>query len=197
MGDSDMKFPLEPLIVTKNMKEIKEKFDGPQEDASKSQRRREALETRKLASTLIGLSTARLEQLPLDSALRDAIEDARRIRSNVARKRQMQYVAKLMRRIDLEPVIAGLEVFENEARHLAARQHRTEAWRDHLLTSGDTAMGELMEQRRDADGQAIRQLLRNAQREAAAGKPPAAARSLFRLLRELDETAPLPAIANR
>lgn len=192
-----MKFPLEPLIIAKNMKEIKEKIEGLHEDASKSQRRREALETRKLASKLIGLNTARLEQLPLDNSLRDAIADARRIRSHVARKRQMQYVAKLMRRIDLEPLIAGLDAFENEARHLAARQHRTEAWRDHLLTSGDDAMGELMEQRRDADGQAIRQLLRNARREAAAGKPPAAARSLFRLLRELDETTPLPAIKTR
>jgi ribosome-associated protein len=179
------------------MKEIKEKFEEPQEDASKSQRRRDALEIRKLASKLIGLSPARLEQLPLDHSLRDAIEDARRIRSNVARKRQMQYVAKLMRRIDLDPLIAGMEAFENEARHLTARQHRAEAWRDHLLTSGDGAMGELMDQRRDVDGQAIRQLLRNARREAAAGKPPAAARSLFRLLRELDETATLPAITIR
>ena len=176
------------------MKEIKEKIEGLHEDASKSQRRREALETRKLASKLIGLNTARLQQLPLDNSLRDAIEDARRIRSHVARKRQMQYVAKLMRRVDLEPVVAGLEAFENEARHLTARQHRAEAWRDHLLMSGDGAVGELMEQRRDADGQAIRQLLRNARREAAAGKPPAAARRLFRLLRELDETTPLPAI---
>ena len=75
---------------------------------------------------------------------------------------------------------------------MTARQHRAEAWRDRLLEEGDGAVGALLDSRRDADGQAIRQLLRNAGREAARNKPPAAARTLFRLLRELDEREPLP-----
>ena len=91
-----------------------------------------------------------------------------------------------------KPLLDALDGFETEARQLNARHHRSEAWRDHLLERGDPAVGQLMELRRDADAQAIRQLLRNAGREAARGKPPSAARALFRLLRELDETDPLP-----
>ena len=78
------------------------------------------------------------------------------------------------------------------ARQLTARQHRVENWRDFLLISGDTALGKLLQQRREADGQAIRQLIRNAQREVSRGKPPASSRALFRLLRVMDEDTPLP-----
>ncbi len=75
---------------------------------------------------------------------------------------------------------------------MTARQHRSEAWRDFLLKSGDTALEQLLVQRRDADAQAIRQLIRNTHNEARREKPPASARALFRLLRDMDEKAPLP-----
>jgi ribosome-associated protein len=178
-------------MVGKNMKESKPAGEAP-EDVSKSQKRREALEIRTLAARLIGLSPAQLAQVPLDDHVRAEIEQARRIRSNVARKRQMQFVAKLMRRSDPAVIHAALAAFDQEARQLTARQHRSEAWRDHLLAAGDAAIGELLQQRRDADGQALRQLVRNALREARADRPPAAARALFRELRALDETEPLP-----
>ena len=160
--------------------------------ASKSQRRRDALETKSLASELIKLNAARLGRVPLDDSVRSAIMEARQIRSNVARKRQLQYVAKLLRRIDPEPIIQTLEGFDGEARQLTGRQHRSEAWRDFLLESGDQAVGVLMQQRDDVDTQVIRQLIRNAQKETARGKPPASARAIFRLLREMDEAEPLP-----
>jgi ribosome-associated protein len=160
--------------------------------ASKSQRRREALELKSLASDLIKLSPARLGRVPLDDAVRSAIMEARQIRSNVASKRQLQYVAKLLRRTDPGPIVRTLEDFEGEARQLTGRQHRVEAWRDLLLESGDQAVSVLMKQRNDADTQSIRQLIRNTHKEAARGKPPAAARALFRALREMDEMDPLP-----
>jgi len=160
--------------------------------ATKSQRRRDALETKSLASELIKLSAARLGRVPMDDSVRSAIKEARQIRSHVARKRQLQYVAKLLRRIDPEPIVQTLEGFDNEARQLTGRQHRSEAWRDFLLESGDQAVGVLMQQRDDVDTQALRQLIRNAQKESARGKPPASARAIFRLLREMDESEPLP-----
>jgi ribosome-associated protein len=172
----------------------KENHFEEQQAASKSQRRREALETRSLASELIKLSAARLSRVPLDNAVRSAIMEARQIRSHVAGKRQLQYVAKLLRRIDPEPIIQTLEGFDGEARQLTGRQHRTEAWRDFLLESGDPAVGVLMQQRNDTDTQAIRQLIRNAHKEAARNKPLASARALFRLLREMDESELLPPV---
>jgi len=159
---------------------------------SKSQRRRDALELKSLASELIKLSQAKLGRVPLDEGVRAAIMEARQIKSNVARKRQMQYVAKLLRRDDPEPIFLALESFENEAKQLTGRQHRSEAWRDFLLESGDPAISLLMKQRMDIDTQAIRQLVRNARRESEKSKPPASARTLFRMLREMDEKEPLP-----
>jgi len=159
---------------------------------SKSQRRRDALEIKSLALELINLSQSRLGQVPLDETVRAAIMDARQIRSHVARKRQLQYVAKLLRRDDPEPILSALERFDTEARELVGRQHRSEAWRDFLLEAGDSALGALIKYRPDTDIQAIRQLVRNAAREAARNKPPVAARSLFRLLREIDQKENLP-----
>ena len=172
----------------------KENHSGEQPLASKSQRRRDALELKSLAAELIKLSAARLGRVPLDDSVRSAIMEARKIRSNVARKRQLQYVAKLLRRTDPEPIVKTLEEFDGEARQLTGRQHRSEAWRDFLLESGDQAISLLMKQRMDTDTQAIRQLLRNARRESEKSKPPASARTLFRILREMDEKEPLPPI---
>jgi ribosome-associated protein len=174
------------------MPESKELFSESSEAVSKSQRRRDALELKSLARDLIAMGAPRLARVPLDEELRAAVDDARRIRSNVARKRQLQFVAKLLRRIDPEPIKQALEAIENDARQLTVRQHRTEAWRDYLLESGDLAVSELMQVRHGADAQVIRQHIRQARSEATRDKPPAAARALFRLLREMDEAAPLP-----
>jgi ribosome-associated protein len=192
MAGSDIKFPLSLGMLVNNMPEIKESFDKTNAELSKSQRRRDALELKSLARSLIDLSASRLDRMPLEQDLRDAVDQARRIRSNVARKRQMQFVAKLLRRADAEPIIEAMAALEQVDRQLTARQHRAERWRDYLLEAGDAGVSELLRIRRGADAQAIRQLIRNAHNEAARERPPAASRSLFRLLREMDEDEPLP-----
>lgn len=174
------------------MERRKKKLSEQSAVVSKSQRKREARELKSLAGQLIGLSTAQLAQVALEDPLREAVEEARQIRSNVARKRQLQFIAKLLRRTDATGIFESIEAFDKEARQLTARQHRSEAWRDYLQESGDAALGQLLASRQDADAQAIRQLLRNAHREAQKGKPPASLRRLFRLLRDLDEADPLP-----
>lgn len=175
--------------------EGKEKFLQEPLPVSKSQRRRDALEVKSLARELINLDQAKLGRVPLDDDVRAAVVEARGMRANGARKRQMQYVAKLLRREDLEPVLLALEKFDGEARELTGRQHRCEAWRDFLLEKGDSAVGELVQCRADTDTQAIRQLVRNAAREAASNKPPAAARTLFKLLHAMDQAESLPAVS--
>lgn len=174
------------------MSRRKEKVSDEPGIVSKSQRKREAQELKSLAGQLIGLSKARLAQVPLEGAVREAVEEARQIRSHVARKRQLQFIAKLLRRTGATEIFESVEAFNTEARQLTARQHRSEAWRDFLLESGDVALGQLLEKRHDADAQSIRQLLRNAHREAQLGKPPTSLRALFRLLRDLDAMTPLP-----
>ena len=73
---------------------------------------------------LIALAPAKLAQVPLDEQVRSEIDRARGIRSNVARKRQLQYVAKLLRRGDMAPVSEALDSFDGEAKQLNARHHR-------------------------------------------------------------------------
>jgi ribosome-associated protein len=174
------------------MPEGKEISTESGQEISKSQRRREALELKTLARKLIGMSPTRLARIPLEPPLRAAVDEARRIRSNVAGKRQLQYVAKLLRQCDHEPISTAVADLDRDAQQLTARQHRAENWRDYLIDSGDPALSRLLQQREDVDIQAIRQLVRSARAQAASGKAPAAARSLFRLLRDMDQGTPLP-----
>jgi ribosome-associated protein len=159
---------------------------------SKSQRKREAHALFDLGRELVNLNAKALAGLPLDPALRAAVDEARGIKSHVAHKRQLQYIARVLRGMDCEPIRAALGALRSAARQLTAQHHRAEAWRDRLLGEGDTALQELIESHGLTDAQTLRQLVRNAQREARLSKPPAAARKLFRLLRELDARQPLP-----
>lgn len=159
---------------------------------SKSQRKRDARILFELGRSLVRLDTASLARLPLDAPLREAIGEARAIKSHVAHKRQLQYIARLLRGMDAEPIQQGIEALQMEARQATARHHRVEAWRDRLLSEGDGALQELIAGAGHLEMQSLRQLVRNAQREAERGKPPAAARKLFKLLRELDAAQPLP-----
>ncbi len=152
---------------------------------SKSQRKREALALLDLARNLTDLEAGALLRLPLDEDLRTAIDQARSIRSNVARKRAVG------------PVLEALERLRTEARGLAAAHHRVEAWRDELIADGDAAVQRLVEAQYHAHAQTLRQLTRNARREARLGLPAAAARKLFRALRAIDDESPLPPVGGK
>ncbi len=165
---------------------------GAEGTISKSQRKREAHERLDLGRRLVGLPLSLLEELPLEAEVRQAVDFARSIKSRVARKRQLGYLARLLRGVDVGPLLEALERQQGAARETNARHHRCEAWRDALLENGDAALAVLAGSRRDLDPQATRALLRNARREAERSKPPASARKLFRLLRELDEKKSLP-----
>jgi ribosome-associated protein len=177
------------------MNRRKEKLSQETEFISKSQRKRDAQVVKSLAIELIKLNPSQLAAVPLDESTREAVHEARQIRSNVAGKRQLQFIAKQLRRIDISPIRETIDSFQNQARQQTHRLHRVENWRDFLLESGDSALGKFLQQQPDTDGQAMRQLIRNAQREASNGKPPASSRALFRLLRDLDKNTPLPPIS--
>lgn len=167
---------------------------------SRSQQRRDALEVLELARQLAQLTPQQLDRLPISDALRPHIDETRRITSHIAHKRQLQYLAKQMRKEDDEALHAirdALDVHGDAAREEAARLHRAERWRDRLIDEGDTALAELLDAHPDADRQRLRQLARNAHEERNRNKPPHAYRELFRELRELlaesaDDGGPAP-----
>ncbi len=155
---------------------------------SRSQQRREALEVLELARQLSELTPQQLSRLPVPDGLLPHIAETRRITSHVAHKRQLQYLAKQMRREDdatLEAIRDALDVNGNAARVEAAMLHRAESWRERLIADGDAALGELLADYPQADRQHLRQLARNAHEEKLRNKPPHAYRELFRELREL------------
>lgn len=155
------------------------------EEISKSQRKRDMHALQALGQQLVELPKEQFEKITLEESLRDAIIDARHIRQHGARKRQLQYIGKIMRSIDADPIQEQLNTIQGHSSQAIQALHNIERWRDRLLEEGDNALEELVKQHPQADRQYLRQLLRNAQKETLANKAPKSARALFRYLREL------------
>lgn len=156
--------------------------------SSRSQQRREALEVLELAEKLASLTPTQLSKLPIPDDLLPHLEQTRKITAHIARKRQLAFLAKQMRREDDETLEAIRDALDEDgvaARREIAALHRVEAWRERLLADGDAALAELLEEYPSADRQHLRQLVRNAHEEKLRNKPPRAFRELFRELRTL------------
>ena len=155
---------------------------------SRSQQRRDALEVLELAEKLASLTPTQLAKLPIPEDLLPHLEHTRKITAHIARKRQLAFLAKQMRREDDEALEAIRDALDEDgvaARREVAAMHRVEAWRERLLADGDAALAELLEEHPAADRQRLRQLVRNANEEKLRNKPPRAFRELFRELRTL------------
>ena len=157
-------------------------FDHP----SKSQKKREMHALQDLGEELVALPQDRLNKLDLPDALYDAVMDARRFTKHEARRRQMQYIGKIMRDIDTDPIAEQLAEIKGESDTAKAHFHALERWRDRLLAD-DAALTEWLAQHPSDDIQQLRNLIRNARKEAADNKPPKSSRLLFRWLREQTE----------
>lgn len=155
---------------------------------SRGEQRRQALAVLGLAQQLVAQSEATLARIPMDDDLRDLVLASRKITAQIARKRQIQYLAKHMRRRDddaLAVIRAALEHDKADGRREAQALHQVEYWRDRLIDEGDDALAELLAAHPHADRQHLRQLARNARTERLQNRPPHAFRDLFRELRTL------------
>ena len=165
------------------------------QDISKSQRKRDAKKLQGLANTLLQMPESEFSALPLPEALDSALRQGRMIKSHGARKRQMLFVAKLLRKHDATPILAAIEQIQDQSRHNTLRFHVLEQWRDRLIALGDETLAEFCRVNPAADRQQIRQLIRNARKERDDGKPPVSQRLLFKLLRNLDDQNQIAAAA--
>ena len=156
---------------------------------SRSEQRRAALDVLELGEQLVAMTATQLGRLPIPEELLPHIRETQRITSFGARKRQLAYLAKQMRKLDDEALDAIRDAMSKDgeaARRETAALHRVEALRDALLgDDGDAALTDLLAAHPPADRQQLRQLLRNVREERAKNKPPRAFRELFRVLREL------------
>lgn len=158
---------------------------------SKSQLKRDAEAQQAIGKKLVELPKDKLKQLHLEEALMEAILEAKRITANGAIRRQLQYIGRLMRDTDTAPIVEQLEKWEGKHQQENARFHVLERWRERLIhetSAHSDALQEFVTAYPHADIQQLRTLIRNAQKEAAANKPPKSSRELFKLLREISET---------
>ena len=161
--------------------------DWPDERPSKSRLRRDAEELQALGRELVDLPASALAAMPLPDTLREAVMQARTITAHGGRRRQLQYIGKLMREVDATPIRDALAQRERQSRTAARRFQQLEELRDRLLHDGDEAVEAVCARYPGAERQRLRQLLRQARKEQERQQPPKSARQLFRYLRELDE----------
>lgn len=158
------------------------------EGPSKSQIKRQLHALQTMAEQLVTLPRGELEQLGLGEATWTAIDETARIKDQRALRRHYKRIAGCLARENTEPLQSLLDGRARREREASARHHWLEHWRERLIAEGDAALGEFLDAYPAADRQALRQLVRAAQRDVERAKPDAP-RRLFRLLRDIVDAA--------
>ncbi|MGL5757520.1 ribosome biogenesis factor YjgA [Plesiomonas sp.] len=158
---------------------------------SKSEIKRDAEALKVLGQELISLGRQALSRIPLDDELRVEIELAQKIKKEGLR-RQVQFIGKMLRSRDVEPIITALDKMKNRHNQQIALFHKFEHIRDRLIENGDADLQLVLNDFPNADRQHLRNLVRSAVKERAESKPPKAYREIFQYLKELAEQRELP-----
>jgi ribosome-associated protein len=155
---------------------------------SKSELKRQSQGLQDLGEQLIGLPQAEFDEIDLPEALRDAVALARRITAHGGLYRQKQYIGKLMRNIDAEPIRRALEARNLRQRSETLRLRKVEAWRAKLIDADGEAfsvgLDELLAECPGIDRRTVTRLASQARHERERGQPPRSSRELFAVLRD-------------
>lgn len=170
--------------------EFEEEYERP----SKSQRKREMTALQKTGEQLVNESADRVKRTPMPENLREAILECQRIRNHEGRRRQLQYIGKIMRSLNEETIATinrTIESWRGQSKADTLLMHALENQREKLLAD-ERALTEFLHKYPQADIQQLRTLIRNAKKETAANKPPKAYREIYRLLKQIMTAPPLP-----
>ncbi len=161
-------------------------------ETSKTDLKRESAQLQALGEELLNLRAGLFDSLALPDKLVDALAEAKRITNFEGRRRQMQYIGKLMRQLEdetLQAVRDALEVQRQGSAQEAAALHEAEGWRDRLIAD-DAAVGQWLQSHPGTDSQQLRALVRQARKDAQPEKPGEALRhgrayrEIFQLVKE-------------
>ena len=152
---------------------------------SKTKAKEEVEALQELGKRLVGVGNDRLKKLDIPETLRDAVLEAKKISSHGALRRQMQYIGKLMRDVETDPIQEMLDELDGISNKANARFHALEKLRDRLIAD-ESVMTTLKNDYPELDVSALRTLRRNAIKEQAEQKPPKAYRAIFQLLKSLE-----------
>jgi ribosome-associated protein len=164
-----------------------DEFDQEYERPSKSELKRQSNELQKLGEQLIEAPRDRVKRVPMPDEVKDAILMAQTITNHEGRRRQLQYVGKMMRSLEEEEVAViqrTIESWKGTSKAEAAALHALERRREKLLAD-DKALTQLLGEHPELDVQHLRTLIRNARKEQAENKPPKAYREIFQILKDL------------
>lgn len=177
------------MIKNNDSSELQNQVDDSieNEPKSKSAIKREMTNLQKLGEELVNLPSAKLAKIILPEELDEAIMLARRLKSREGKRRQLQYIGKLMRTVDSTAIQEKLESFHQDSKSFRQAQQQLEQWRDRLILEGDAAISMLLTENPELDRQHLRQLIRQAKKEATENKPPAASRKIFKYLRDAND----------
>ena len=175
---------MKPKKTTKDTELANEQISEADLLPSKTKLKAEADSQQALGVRLTELPKDRLLKLNLPEDVVTAILDTKKITANGAIRRHRQYLGRLMREIDTAPITEQLARWEGKHTAENAYFHGLERWRDRLINDAN-ALSEFMALHPTTDSQQLRALIRNAQKEQAADKPPKSSREIFKLLREI------------
>jgi ribosome-associated protein len=153
----------------------------PYASPSKTKLKKDMHALQEIGERLVELDAKKLAEFDLPENLADAIRFARTIDKHGARRRQLQYIGKLMRQVDVSPIQEKLATWHQTSLQQTARLHHLERWRERLLND-DAAFTEFAQKHPNADLQQLRVLIRNTHKEKATNKPPKSYRLLFQAL---------------
>ena len=154
------------------------------EPPSKTQRKKDMHALQDIGEQLVELERKKLIEIDLPEILLDALVQAQQIKKHGGRRRQLQYIGKVMRKIDVLPIQEKLNAWRQSSVQQTARLHQLERWRERLLTD-EQAFTEFAQKYPAADIQHLRALARNALKEKKANKPPKSFRLIFQELQTI------------
>ena len=158
---------------------------------SKTQKKQVMAELQALGERMVALNETQIAAIEMPDFLREAVLEARAIKSHEARRRQMQYIGKLMRDVDPAPIRERISQWDGQSASNVAHEHAITRWRTQLLLDDD-ALTDFARRYPRTDLRHLRSLVRNAREEHLAGKPPKSYRELFKMLRETLDAPPAP-----
>ena len=158
-----------------------------EEYKSKTQIKEEMLALKDLGAALLDVPKSVYDSFPIPDELDEAIQTSHRIKSHIAKKRQLQYIGKVIRGIDYQPIQAAYDEWKNGRKKLSHEHHKIEELRDQLIDGKQEVLNRLISEHPECDIQQIRQMIRAAHQEKKLQKPPKHYRKLFKYLRQLKD----------
>ncbi|WP_394129352.1 ribosome biogenesis factor YjgA [Shewanella maritima] len=178
------------MKIVGDSEHFQQPFDHDEDYVSRTEFKKESEQAQALGMKLIALSKSQLDKMELDEFLYDAVLKTKSIKPKTeAYRRHLQYIGKLMRGFDHQPIEATLAKVLNKNNNVAAQVQIIEKLRDRLLSEGDSHIQALLDEHPQLERQKLRQLVRQANKELQKDPESKASKELFKYLHtEIDNT---------